>query len=583
VVVQERDEDFCQIMKKKKWVLMCKEHRPEDVLKLSQEFGLPPVIATIMMNRGITELHSFIHPSDEALLDPFMMKGMTQATKRILKALENHEKIAIYGDYDVDGITSTAIMVRFLRSHNADVMYYIPDRLEEGYGINKKAIETIADNGVTLLITVDCGITAVTEIEYAKEKGIDTIITDHHECKDEIPDAYCLLNPKQPDCPYPFKKLAGVGVAFKLLQALTLEMRFHMRELIEEYVDLVAIGTVADVMPLVGENRIIVKKGLELLSYTMNKGIRALAEIAEINLSGVQTGTIGFMIAPRINAAGRMGDPRCAVELLLATDDMTARRYAEQLNNENRERQETEISILEEALEMIENTPSFRDDYVLVLAHENWHHGIIGIVASKISERFHKPCILISTDNNTGKGSGRSIRAFNLFKALEHCQDCLQKFGGHDLAAGLSVAPEMIETFRKEINAYAKNTLTEEDFTPLLYIDSELPAQYININTAEKLSILEPYGMGNASPLFYAKKMTVSQVRSLSEGKHVKLSLRSGDFSVDAVGFNMGELNQTLKSDDVIDIAFNLDINIYRGMRQLQVLLKDIKYSEITG
>ncbi len=562
---------------------MCKEHRPEDVLNISRSLNLPPIIATIMMNRGIHEPEIFINPTEDSLIDPFLMLGMKDATKRILKAIEAHEKIAVYGDYDVDGITSTAIMVKFLRSHKADVMYYIPDRLEEGYGINKGAIDKIAQAGVTLLITVDCGITAVSEIAYAKEKGIDTIITDHHECKDETPDAYCLLNPKQPACPYPFKKLAGVGVAFKLLQALTIEMRFHMRELIEEYADLVAIGTVADVMPLIGENRVIVKKGLELLSFTQNRGIRALADAADINLSNVQTGTIGFMIAPRINAAGRMGDPRCAVELLLATDDMTARKYAEKLNHENHERQETEISILEDALNMIENSQSIQNDYVIVLSHANWHHGIIGIVASKISERFNKPCILISTDGEMGKGSGRSIRSFNLFKALEFCQDTLLKFGGHDLAAGLSIAPDRVDEFREKINAYAKNSLTEDDFVPLLYLDSELPAQYINMNTAERLSVLEPYGMGNASPLFFARKMTVAQIRPLSEGKHVKLTLRSGEYYIDAVGFNMGELNEILKNDDLIDIAFNLDINLYRGMRQLQVLLKDVKLSEITG
>lgn len=570
-------------MKTKKWILMSKEHQADEVLSLSKKLGLPPIIATILMNRDIDEPEHFINPTEESLLDPFLMHGMKKAVLRILSALENNEKIAIYGDYDVDGITSTAIMVKFLRSRRADVIYYIPDRLEEGYGINKGAIDKIAESGVTLLITVDCGITAVSEIEYAKTKGIDTIITDHHECKDEVPDAFCLLNPKQPDCTYPFKKLAGVGVAFKLLQALTLEMRFHMRELIEEYVDLVAIGTVADVMSLVGENRVIVKKGLELLSYTMNKGIRALADVAEIDLANVQTGTIGFAIAPRINAAGRMGDPRCAVELLLATDDMTAKRYAEQLNNENRERQETEIKILEDALNMIENTPSYKDDFVLVLAHDNWHHGIIGIVASKISERFNKPCILISTDETTGKGSGRSIKAFNLFKALEHCQDKLLKFGGHELAAGLSISPENIDEFRREINAYAKSTLTQEDFVPLLYIDSELPPQYINMNTAEKLSVLEPYGMGNSSPVFYAKNLTVSQKRPLSDGKHIKLTLRSGEYLVDAVGFNMGELNDEINNDELLDIAFNVDINIYRGMRQLQVILKDVKKSKLIG
>ena len=564
-------------MKKKKWILMHKEHKAEEIKNLSDSYNIAPIIATILMNRGIIDADTFITPSENALLDPFLMLGMEEATQRILKAMQDGEKIAIYGDYDVDGITSTAIMVKFLRSHRADVIYYIPDRHEEGYGINTDAIDKIHAQGVTLLVTVDCGITAVKEIAYAKELGIDTIITDHHECKDETPDAYCLLNPKQPGCEYPFKKLAGVGVAFKLLQALTLKMHFHMRELIDEYIDLVAIGTIADVMPLIGENRIIVKKGLELLKYTVNRGIRALAEVAEINLSGVQTGTIGFMLAPRINAAGRMGDPKCAVELLLARDDMTAKRYAEILNDKNRERQETEISILEDALNIIESTPSIKDDFVIVLAHEGWHHGIIGIVASKISERFNKPCILISTDDENGKGSGRSIRSFNLFKALENSSHLMQKFGGHDLAAGLSIKPENIDTFRKEINAYAKECLTEDDFMPILYIDSELPPPYINMNTAEKLSILEPYGMGNACPLFYAKNLSISQIRPLSDGKHLKLTLSSEEYNIEAVGFNMGELLDTLTTDDKIDIAFNIDINIYRGARQLQVLLKDVK------
>ena len=564
-------------MKKKKWIFMHKEHKAEEVRTLSENYNVAPIIATIMLNREITDTESFITPTEEGFLDPFLMLGMEKATERILKAISANEKIAIYGDYDVDGITSTAIMVKFLRSHKADVIYYIPDRHEEGYGINTDAIDKIHAQGVTLLITVDCGITALKEIAYAKELGMDTIITDHHECKDETPDAYCLLNPKQPECEYPFKKLAGVGVAFKLLQALTIKMHFHMRELIDEYIDLVAIGTIADVMPLIGENRIIVKKGLDLLKYTVNRGIRALADVAEINLSSVQTGTIGFMLAPRINAAGRMGDPRCAVELLLAKDDMTAKRYAEILNDKNRERQETEISILEDALNIIESTPSMKNDFVIVLAHEGWHHGIIGIVASKISERFNKPCILISTDEENGKGSGRSIRSFNLFKALENSGHLMQKFGGHDLAAGLSIKPENIDKFREEINAYAKSCLTEDDFMPILYIDSELPPPYINMNTAEKLSILEPYGMGNACPLFYTTKLCVSQIRPLSEGKHIKLVLTSGEYCIEAVGFNMGELLGLLKENDYVDIAFSIDINIYRGARQLQVLLKDVK------
>lgn len=567
-------------MQKKKWILLSRNHRKEDVLAVSRQYGLPPVIATILLNRGVQEVETFIHPSAEQLPDPFLMKGMEHAAQRILQALDRGEHITVYGDYDVDGITSTAILVSFLKEHKAEVNYYIPDRLEEGYGMNRAAIDKIAALGTSLLITVDCGITAVDEVLYARECGMDVIVTDHHECKEELPEAYCILNPKQPDCPYPFKKLAGVGVVFKLLQALTIQMKFHMKELIEEYIDIVAIGTVADVMPLVGENRAIVKKGLELLKYTMNRGVRTLMETAKIDTSGLTTGSIGFMIAPRINAAGRMGDPKCAVELLLSKDDRTARRYAEQLDEENRDRQATEISILEDALNIIAYNREMEDDYVLVLDYEGWHHGIIGIVASKISEKFNKPCILISTGDGMGKGSGRSIKGFNLFQALEECAGELVKFGGHELAAGLSVETERIGEFRKHINQYAKSVMNEADFVPRIYVDAELPIEYINMNTVERLMILEPYGMGNASPVFFARKLTVTYIRPLSDGKHMKLTLSKDDNYVEAVGFNMGAYLEKIKLQDMIDIVFNLDINVFRGERQVQVLLKDLRFSD---
>ena len=567
-------------MQKKKWILLSRNNRKEDILAVSRQYGLPPVIATILLNRGVQEVETFIHPSAEQLPDPFLMKGMEPAAQRILQALDHGEHITVYGDYDVDGITSTAILVSFLKEHKAEVNYYIPDRLEEGYGMNRAAIDKIAALGTSLLITVDCGITAVDEVRYAKECGMDVIVTDHHECKEELPEAYCILNPKQSDCPYPFKKLAGVGVVFKLLQALTTQMKFHMKELIEEYIDIVAIGTVADVMPLVGENRAIVKKGLELLKYTMNRGVRTLMETAKIDTSGLTTGSIGFMIAPRINAAGRMGDPKCAVELLLSKDDRTARRYAEQLDEENRDRQATEISILEDALNIIAYNREMEDDYVLVLDHEGWHHGIIGIVASKISEKFNKPCILISTGDGMGKGSGRSIKGFNLFQALEECSGELVKFGGHELAAGLSVETERIDEFRKHINQYAKSVMNEADFVPKIYVDAELPIEYINMNTVERLMILEPYGMGNASPVFFARKLTVTYIRPLSDGKHMKLTLAKGDNYVEAVGFNMGAYLEKIKLQDMVDIVFNLDINVFRGERQVQVLLKDLRFSD---
>lgn len=567
-------------MQKKKWILLSRNNRKEDTLAVGRQYGLPPVIATILLNRGVQEVETFIHPSAEQLPDPFLMKGMEPAAQRILQALDRGEHITVYGDYDVDGITSTAILVSFLKEHKAEVNYYIPDRLEEGYGMNRAAIDKIAALGTSLLITVDCGITAVDEVRYAKECGMDVIVTDHHECKEELPEAYCILNPKQSDCPYPFKKLAGVGVVFKLLQALTTQMKFHMKELIEEYIDIVAIGTVADVMPLVGENRAIVKKGLELLKYTMNRGVRTLMETAKIDTSGLTTGSIGFMIAPRINAAGRMGDPKCAVELLLSKDDRTARRYAEQLDEENRDRQATEISILEDALNIIAYNREMEDDYVLVLDHEGWHHGIIGIVASKISEKFNKPCILISTGDGMGKGSGRSIKGFNLFQALEECSGELVKFGGHELAAGLSVETERIDEFRKHINQYAKSVMNEADFVPKIYVDAELPIEYINMNTVERLMILEPYGMGNASPVFFARKLTVTYIRPLSDGKHMKLTLAKGDNYVEAVGFNMGAYLEKIKLQDMVDIVFNLDINVFRGERQVQVLLKDLRFSD---
>ncbi|MBR5157277.1 MAG: single-stranded-DNA-specific exonuclease RecJ [Clostridia bacterium] len=567
-------------MQKKKWILLSKNNSRDDVLRISSENQLPPILATVLLNRGIEDVKEYLLPETEKLLDPFIMKGMEQATERILAAIKNGEHITVYGDYDVDGITSTAALVKFLSAHKADVDYYIPDRLEEGYGMNRDAIDRIAARGTKLMITVDCGITAVAEIEYAASCGMDVIVTDHHECKESLPDALCILNPKQTDCPYPFKKLAGVGVVFKLLQALTLKLKYHMKELLDEYLDLVAIGTVADVMPLLGENRIIVKKGLELMKYTTNKGIWALIEQAGIDAAAVTAGTIGFVLAPRINAAGRMGDPKCAVEMLLAQDEKSAREYAQMLDEENRERQANEQQIMEQALEILKSDKSMQDDYVLILDHEDWHHGIIGIVASKISERTGKPCVLISTTDENGKGSGRSIKGFNLFKALEHCAESLSKFGGHELAAGLSVKTDKIKEFRKKINEYAKEHLTQDDFIPKIYVDSELPIEYINMNTAEKLAVLEPYGMGNASPIFFARGLEIANIRVLSEGKHIKLSLNRAGCAIDAVGFSMGAYADEIKVHDKIDILFQLDINVFRGERQVQAILKDMRFSD---
>lgn len=567
-------------MQRKKWMLLSKNNSLDDIKRISTEFNIPPIVASILLNRGVDDVKGFLEPETSGFLDPFLMLGMKEATLRILSAVSVGEKITVYGDYDVDGITSTAILVSFLRKHGAEVSYYIPDRLEEGYGINMSAIEKIASGGTKLIITVDCGITANAEIEWAKQLGIDVIITDHHECKDVLPGASIIVNPKQPDCPYPFKKLAGVGVVFKLVQALTLSLKYHLKELFDEYLDLVAIGTIADVMPLTGENRIIVKKGLELLPYTANKGIRAIIDAGDISTERITTTTVGFIIAPRINAAGRVGDPKCAVELLLAGDEATAMKYAQMLTDENHQRQETESCILNDALLMIENDATFKDDYVLVLSHDGWHHGIIGIVASKISEKFNRPTILISTENGVGKGSGRSIKTFNLFHALENSGSLLLKYGGHELAAGLSVSDKNIDAFRKDINDYAKSVLTDEDFIPVINIDCELPLKFVSLATIERMTFLEPYGMGNPIPVFYCRNASVVSQRLLKNGKHLKLVLSDGENHVDAIGFNMGTFASNIRQGDSVDVAFSLSVNDFRGDRSAQIVLKDIKKSD---
>lgn len=567
-------------MQSKKWIMRERNYKVEDIRNMAKEFGLPPVVISLLSIRGVDDIKRFTEADITKLYDPFLMKDVKEAVERIIKAIENKEKITIYGDYDVDGITSTVVLVKFLRSHGAIADYYIPDRLEEGYGINTKAIDTIAKNGTNLLITVDCGITAVAEIEYAKDKGLDVIVTDHHECKDNMPKADCVINPKQPGCNYPFKKLAGVGVVFKLVQAITKKLKFHMKELIDEYIDLVALGTVADVMPLEDENRIIVKNGLLHISYTANYGIRALIKIAEIKTNSITTSTIGFGIAPRINAAGRMGDPQCAVKLLLSEDDAEALKYAMILEEENRNRQSLENDIFCKAIEIIEENDEMEDDYVLVLDCDGWHHGIIGIVASKISEKYNKPCILISTDEaGKGKGSGRSIKGFNLFEALNKCSDKLLKFGGHELAAGLGIEKSKIAEFRKTINQYAKKVLTPEDFVPVICVDMEMPIEFLNLNTAEKLCVLQPYGMGNPGPVFYTSDLTVMSFKALSEGKHLRMTLVKKDLFIDVIGFGMGDKVKYLKQGDKIDIVYNLDINVFKGEKQAQLHLRDLRFS----
>jgi len=566
-------------MKKKRWIYSYCDW--DTVMQISQQFKISPLVAGIIINRNIIspqEIQLYLKKDITGIHDPFLMKDMDKAVERIQEAIEKKERITIYGDYDVDGITSTSIMVRYLNGCGALVDYYIPDRIDEGYGINKEALNKIRDRGTRLIITVDSGITAVEEVDYAREMNIDIIITDHHECKTQIPNANAVINPKQKDCTYPFKDLAGVGVAFKLIQALA--GKDSLASLIEEYMDIVCLGTIADVVPLTGENRIIVYKGLEQISRTKNIGLNALIKISGLEGKKINTGNVGFIIAPRINAAGRIGSALRAVELFMTDNRYDAEKIARELNDENKNRQAAEAKILEQAMQMIEKEYDLSKQKVIVLANENWHHGVIGIVASRITDKFYRPSILISLDSNDGKGSGRSIKGFNLFEALTKCSKHLTKFGGHELAAGLSISKDEIAPFIDDINAIADEQLQEEDLVPPVYIDYIIDGKHISLDTVEQLEKLEPFGIGNAAPVFAFLNARITDIRPVGSDKHLKLSLKKEDTIVDAIGFNMGDYVKDFIAGDIVDVACSMEVNSYNGNNKVQLVIKDIKFPD---
>lgn len=569
-------------MTNKRWDYLYKASSQSKISELSEKLKLPAAIACVLVNRGIeTEeaARTFLGKSIAGVHHPFDLKDAQKAAARIKDALEKREKIVIYGDYDVDGITSTAILYQFLSEQGADVDFYIPNRSDEGYGINMLALQKIKKNGAKLLVTVDCGITAVGEVEFAKAIGLDVIITDHHTCKEELPKAYALVNPKQPGCTYPFQDLAGVGVAFKLILALALTLGYSAREYFDRYIDIVAVGTVADVVSLTDENRIFVASGLKKIQNTQNEGLKALFQTAGIAGKPINAGMISFTVAPRINAAGRVGSAQLAVELLVTKSQERAQEIAQILEEENRERQQTELSILKDALEMIADMEDADKKKVFVLAKEDWHHGVIGIVASRIVDRFYKPAILISLKDNIGKGSGRSVKGFNLFDALTHCSDLLLKYGGHELAAGLGLNYADIGAFDKAINAYAEDVLKAVDLTPCIHIDAQLQAADLTLAAAQAISILEPFGMGNPQPVFALNGVTLTAARTLSDGKHCKLSVTKNGKPFDFLGFGMGAMAAQFHMGEKLDIAFTMGINVFRGERNLQLIIKDARMS----
>lgn len=565
-------------MLNKKWLL--KEFDKSRVLEISKTFGISPLTSIVLYNRGVREdeqIKNFLSKDIGIMYDPFLMRDMDKAVERINAAREAGERITIYGDYDVDGITAIAILYKYLNGIGIDVDYYVPDRMQEGYGVNRDALDKIKSRGSSLIITVDTGITAVEECEYAAEIGLDVIVTDHHECKERIPDVCASIDPKRKDCKYPFKSLAGVGVVFKLIQAL--DTNSSLFDLMEDYADLMCLGTVADISPLTDENRVIVTEGLKRFKRTKNVGLKALIDVST-NGKAITTSTIGYIIAPRINASGRLGCASRSVELFLTDDEETALNLAKSLCEENSLRQQTEQKMFKEALEYIEEHPEVKDDKIIVIPHENWHHGIVGIVSSKITEKFYKPSILFAIDGDEAKGSGRSVSGFNLFGALESCSDLLEKFGGHELAAGLTIKASNIEAFRKKINEYSKDKMAESMLVPTVMLDAAIKVPYITIDTVHDINRLQPFGVDNPTPAFAVRNIKIHKISVMSEGKHLRMTLLKDGKYLDAVGFGMGEYYHHLEEGDFIDVAFALDINDYKGFQNVQLILKDIKKVE---
>ncbi|MBQ9783012.1 MAG: single-stranded-DNA-specific exonuclease RecJ [Clostridia bacterium] len=576
---------------------------------MARELGVSELLAVLLWNRGYRtakDAERFLRLEQGEFHDPYLLADMPAAVERILAAVEQKEKITIYGDYDVDGVTSVTALYLYLTGLGADVGIRIPKREGEGYGVSCTAVEELAREGVGLVITVDTGITANDEVIYAKSLGVDFVITDHHECRAELPRACAVVNPHRPDCPYPFKELAGVGVVFKVITACEIRrcreagmpVLDGIRRICREYADLTAVGTIADVMPVVDENRMIVSLGLKLMEQTTRPGLAALIEASSARKGGedgkkkkITSGMVGFGIAPRINAAGRISDAAIAVRLLLEQDPEKAKAAAEALCEINRQRQAEENRIATQAYEQIEETVDPERDLVIVLSSNHWHQGIIGIVSSRITERYGLPSILVSFDGaegeedpmDDGKGSGRSVKGLNLVEALTHCEDLLIKYGGHELAAGLTVKRGNLEAFREKINDYARAHLSDEIFKIRVEADCALSMRQVTMELADEMSVLEPFGVGNASPLFVMKSVHVKRITGIGGGKHTRLLLERDGICLTALYFGVNESELGFETGDCIDVLFNIDINDYKNVRSVQMILQDARLAELLG
>ncbi len=559
----------------KKWVT--RKLNKENAVAVSQRYDLPMLIAMLLDIRGITddkEIADFLY--GEALTaSPFEIKDMDKAVERIQSAIESGERICVYGDFDADGVTSTALLYSYLSDIGADVLYYIPSRENEGYGMNKGAVSKLYERGVKLIITVDNGIAAFDEVAYANSLGIDTVVTDHHAVPEVLPEAVAVIDLHRPDCNSSFKELSGVGVAFKLVQAIEGEYS-DIQSLLENYSDLAAIGTIGDIVPLRGENRVLVRNGIRHINNGDRLGIAALVDEAGLRGRTISAGNLSFNLVPRINAGGRLGLSQKSVSMLLTDDEEYAADIAAELSSDNTERQQIERDIISDIDELIRETPSIVNDRVIVVYGEGWHKGVIGIVASRIKEIYMKPAIIITLDGDECRASGRSVAGFSLIDAVFSCSDLLIQCGGHPMAVGFGIRKENIEKFIERINAYAAEHPVP---APVLELDCKLNPSQLSVDLVRGLSMLEPYGAGNPTPLFGLYNMTLREIREIGGGRHLRLTLSRGDSNIYAMRFSTTLAEFPYRAGDIVDLAVTLDINDYNNSESLSIIIRDMRFS----
>lgn len=561
-----------------RWVIA--EHPDGDELaQVKSALNIPTVMAKILINRGVIDVQNarhFLDPDLDHLLDPFLLKDMDLAVDRIWKAIDVGEKVMVHGDYDVDGITGTSVLVRTLKALGAEVTFYIPHRLEQGYGISHQGIDRGVLEGVTLLISVDCGITAIDEVVYAKSQGMDVVITDHHQ-PTELPEAVAVINPKRKDCHYPFKELPGVALAFKLAEAVYRKRNKDLT-VVYENLDLVALGCAADIVPLVGENRILVMHGLRRLMTTANQGLVAL--LKKVGLWGRELGTgqLIFILAPRINALGRLDSAMGAVEMLTTDDDSIARNIAHKLEAQNIKRRKIDSQMLTEAMAMVDEQVDAAKDCAVVLASDAWHPGVIGIVATRIAEKMHLPTVLISLDGDRGKGSARSIPSFDLYQALSECREHLMAFGGHKYAAGLTIAVDQVDVFRAHFLDVVKKMMRPADLVPCIDIESELSLDQIDMRLVNVLKRFAPFGPQNPRPVMASKNVEVVGAPLQVGNNHLRFNARQNGRVFDCIGFNLGHLAYRLTpGESNLDMAYVIEENDWRGRKGIQLRIKDLR------